>query len=323
MIIKTLAALLSGLSVLSFGVASAQETYPTRPIKLLVSVPPGGAPDLGARIIAEKLSERLKQPVVVENRPGSNGNIAGDAVAKASPDGHTLLFAQDSIITINPSLYKSMPFDPLKDLVPVSSVAENQFVLSINSDLPAKTFAEFLEVAKSAKPPLAYASGGNGSQHHIAMEMLKQRAGLNLTHVPYRGGSPATTATVAGETAAMFAGTSSAPQIKSGKLRGFAVTGSRRSDVFPDLPMISEFFPGYEITIWLGVFAPAQTPDVVLTRLREEIRAVLTIADIKEKLAAAGGLEPFITSPDEFKAVIRQDHEKYHRLVGEVGIKLD
>jgi tripartite-type tricarboxylate transporter receptor subunit TctC len=220
-LLRVAAAVLGGM----IGPAALAQ-YPDRPVKIVVPIPPGGAPDLTARIVADKLSARLGQPVVVENRPGSNGNIAGEAVAKAPPDGYTLLLGQDSLITVNPSLYPRMGFDPLKDLVPVASLASNQFVLSVNPAVPAKTLAEFIEHARAAKPPLAYASGGNGSQHHLAMEMLKQRAGVDLVHVPYRGGAPAATATVAGETAAMFSGTSSAPQIKAGRLRALAVTGT-------------------------------------------------------------------------------------------------
>jgi tripartite-type tricarboxylate transporter receptor subunit TctC len=302
--------------------ASAQ-TFPTRPMRLVVPIPPGGAPDIAARLVGPKLSERLGQPVIIENRAGSNGNIAMEAVGKSAPDGYTMLLGADSNITINPHLYKGMPIDTMKDLVPVASVASNQFVLSVNPSLPVKTFQDFIEYARKANPPLAYASGGNGSQHQMSMEMLKQRAGINLTHVPYKGGSPATTATVAGETMAMFAGTSSSPQIKAGKLRALAVTGPHRAALFPGLPTIGEFYPGYEVTIWLGLFAPATPPDAVLNRLRTETRAVLAQPDVKQKLNGAGGLEPFATSPEDFAALIRRDYDKYGKLIQVVGIHVD
>src|ERR1700704_6206527 len=215
--------------------------YPSRPIKLIVPIPPGGAPDISARVIGQRLSELVGQPVVVENRPGSNGNIAMDLVAKSTPDGYTLGLLADSMIAINPHLYREMQTDPLKDLAPVASVVSNQWVLSVNPSVPVKNLREFIEYARKASPPLAYASGGNGSIHQLAMEMLKQRAAIDLVHVPYKGGSPAATATVAGEGAALFSGTSSAPQIKAGRLRALAVTGSQRSALFPDLPTISEF----------------------------------------------------------------------------------
>ncbi|HYI86833.1 MAG TPA: tripartite tricarboxylate transporter substrate binding protein, partial [Burkholderiales bacterium] len=184
--------------------------FPSRAITILVPIPPGGAPDIAARVVAAKLSENIGQAVVVENRAGANGNIATDLVAKAAPDGHTLGLLADSQITINPHLYK-MPLDTLRDLTPVTPVAVNQFVLTVNPSLPVRTFPEFVAYAKNANPPLAYASGGNGSQHHLTMEMLKQRAGINLLHVPYKGGAPAATATVAGDTMAMWSGSSNAP----------------------------------------------------------------------------------------------------------------
>src|SRR5688500_11006288 len=170
-------------------VSNALAQFPSRAITIIVPIPPGGAPDIAARVIGQKLSESIGQPVVVENRVGANGNIASDLVAKAQPDGHTLGLLADSQIAINPHLYK-MPLDTLRDLTPVTPVAVNQFVLTVNPSLPVKTFPEFIEYARKANPPLAYASGGNGSQHHLTMEMLKQRAGINLLHVPYKGGAP-------------------------------------------------------------------------------------------------------------------------------------
>src|SRR5687768_17665271 len=293
-----------------------------RPITILVPIPPGGAPDIAARVVAAKLSENIGQPVVVENRAGANGNIATDLVAKAAPDGHTLGLLADSQITINPHLYK-MPLDTLRDLTPVTPVAVNQFVLTVNPSLPVRTFPEFIAYAKNANPPLAYASGGNGSQHHLTMEMLKQRAGINLLHVPYKGGAPAATATVAGETMAMWSGSSNAPQIKAGRLRPLAVSGGQRSAQYPELPTIGEFYPGLENSIWLGLFGPANIPDATLTKLRSELKKVLESPDVKERLNAAGGLDPVILAPDEFAALIKRDYAKYAKVVKDVGIKLD
>jgi tripartite-type tricarboxylate transporter receptor subunit TctC len=308
---------------LAVATAAALAQSPSRPIKLIVPIPAGGAPDIVARVVGQKLSELLDQPVVVENHAGSNGNIAGEMVAKAAPDGHTLLLGQDSLITINPQLYAKMPFDPLKDLVPVATLASNQFVLAVNPSLPVQTFQEFIEYARRTQPPLPYASGGNGSQHHLSMEILKQRAGIDLLHVPFKGGSPATAATVAGDTVAMFAGTSTKPQIRAGKLRALAATGAQRSPEFPELPTIGEFYPGYEVTIWLGLFAPAGTPEPVLARLRLAVDKALAATDVRQKLNAAGGVEPFATTPAEFAALIRSDYDKYGRIVKSTGIKLD
>ena len=309
--------------VLSLAAATAFAQYPARPIKIVVTIPPGGAPDITARLVGQKVSESLGQPVVIENRPGANGNTAAGEVARAPADGYTLLLAADSLIAINPHLYARMPLDTLKELTPVASLVANQFVLSVNPSLPVKSFQEFIEYAKKANPPLNYASGGNGSQHQLTMEMLKARAGINLVHVPYRGGAPATTATMAGEVAAMFAGTSTAPQIKAGRLRALAVSGTKRSSAFPELPTIAEFYPGFENSIWLGLFGPAGMPPEVLARLRAETKKALELPEIREKLHAAGGLEPFVTTPEEFTALIRRDYERFGKLIKEVGIKAD
>ena len=308
----------TALATLPVGTAQAQ--LPTRTIKILVSIPPGGAPDLAARLLAQKLTERLGQAVIVENRPGANGNIAGDAVAKAAPDGTTLMLAGDSLIVINQHIYAKMPFDPLKDLVPVTSIASNQFFLAVNPSVAAKTLPEFVALARKADPPLLYASGGNGSQHQLGIEMLKQMAGINLQHVPYRGGGPAGTATVAGEVAVVLAGASSAGLLRGGHLRGLATTGRNRSPLFPDLPMIGEFYPGYDVTIWLGLFAPKGTPEPVVAKLREEVNKVLSDRDLTAKLNVTGALEPLILSPPDFAALIRRDHDKYGKLVRDVGL---
>jgi len=305
------------------GATAPMAQYPSRPVRIVVTIPPGGAPDLTARIVGEKIAAGLGQPVVIENRPGSNGNIAAELVAKGEADGYTLLLGADSLVAINPHVYSRMPIDVQRDLVPVASLVSNMFVLSVNPSLPVASFQEFIEYARKANPPLNYASGGNGSQHQFMMEALKQRAGINLVHVPYKGGSPATRATVAGEVAAMFAGTSTAPQIKAGRLRALAVTGPKRSHLFPDLPAIGEVYPGYEMTIWLGLFAPAGTPEPVLARLREEVAKALASQDVKEKLNNAGGLQAFATTPAAFAALIKSDYDKYGKLVRDIGVKID
>ncbi|HZT62976.1 MAG TPA: tripartite tricarboxylate transporter substrate binding protein [Burkholderiales bacterium] len=309
------------LAALLLNDAAAQ--YPSRPIHLLVPFPPGGGPDLVGRILAPKLADALGQPVVVENRVGSNGNIAGEAVAKAAPDGYTLLVGNDSLFVINAHLYKQMPFDPLKDLAPVASLVSNGFFLAVNPSVPAKTFPEFIEYARKADPPIQYASGGNGSQHHLTMERLKARAGFRAVHVPYKGGAPATTATVAGEVPVMMSGTSTAPQIKSGRLRALAFTGPQRSRVLPDVPAVAEFYPDFVMVQWYGLFAPAGTPEPVVARLRAETNKVLALLDVKEKLANAGGVEPWITTPEEFAAEMKSEFATYGKLVKELGAKID
>jgi len=313
-------ALLLGLAVFA-GAALAQ--FPSRPIHVLVTIPPGGAPDIVARVVGEKISHTLGQPVVGDNKPAANGNAAAQEVARAAPDGHTLLLAADSLITINPHVYSKMPIDTLKDLTPVSSLVSNQFVLSIDPKLPPKDFKEFIEYAKKANPPLAYASGGNGSQHQLTMEMLKERAGFDMVHVPYKGGAPATAATMSGEVAALFSGTSSAPQIKAGRLHALAVAGGKRSPTFPDLPTIGEFYPGFENSIWLGLFGPASMPEEVLNRLRTEVRKALEAPDVKSSLMGKGSLETLILSPEDFEKLIRRDYDKYGQLIKKLGVKAD
>jgi len=304
-------------------VHDAAAQYPSRAVHLVVPFPPGGGPDLVGRILAPKLSEALGQPVVVENRVGSNGNIAGDLVAKAPADGYTLLVGNDSLFVTNAHLYKQMPFDPLKDLAPVTSLVSNGFFLAVNPSLPVRTLPEFVEYARKATPPIQYASGGHGSQHHLTMERLKARTGFKAVHVPYKGGAPATTATVAGEVQAMMSGTSTAGQIKAGRLRAIAYTGPQRSRALPDVPTVAEFYPDFVMVQWYGLFAPAGTPSPVITRLRAETDRILMLPDVKEKLANAGGVEPWITTPEEFSAEMRSEFATYGKLVKEVGAKID
>jgi len=298
------------------------EDYPTRPIRLYVAFPPGGAADIVARLVAQPLSARLGQPVVVENKPGSGGNIAGELIARAAPDGYSLLIGPDNLFTVNPHLFSKMSFDPLKDIIPIATVQSNALVLAINPKVPANDLKEFVALAKRSDPPLFYASIGNGSLHHLAMEMLKQEAGINLTHVPYRGGGPAGIAVLAGDVAGMFGGGSVFPMITSGQLRGLAVSSRKRSTELRELPSISELYPNYEATIWQGLFGPAGLPQDIVDRLRKEVSAILESQDFADKLAKAGSGEPYITSLDEFKARIRRDFEKYGPIVKSAGVQV-
>jgi tripartite-type tricarboxylate transporter receptor subunit TctC len=287
-----------------------------------VAFPPGGAADIVARLVAQPLSARLGQPVVVENKPGSGGNIAGELIAHVAPDGYSLLIGPDNLFTINPHLFNKMSFDPLKDIVPVATVQSNALVLAINTKVPANDFKEFIALAKRSDPPLFYASIGNGSMHNIAMEMLKQEAGIKLTHVPYRGGGPAGVAVLAGDVAGMFGGGSLFPMITSGQLRGLAVSSRKRSTELRELPSISEFYPNYEATIWQGLFAPAGTPRDVIDKVRDEVSAILESRDFADKLTKTGSGEPYITSLDEFKARIHRDFEKYGQIVRAAGVQV-
>ncbi len=320
---QVIRAVLALIAIAYAGAASAQ-SYPARPMRLLVSFPPGGAADIVARMIGQPLSVRLGQPVVVENRPGSNGNLAGELTARAAPDGYTLLLGPSALFGINPNLYSKMTIDPLKELVPVASLVENELILSVHPGLTnVKDLRDFVALARATRPPLFYASIGNGSEHHLAMEFLKQQAGIDLVHVPYRGGGPAAIGVMAGDVAAMFGGGSVAPLVQAGKLKGLAVSGQHRSALLPELPAMAEVYPGYEVTIWQGLFAPVGTPEAMIARLRSEVAAILAQGDIAEKLNAAGSGAPYVTTPEAFAARIRSDHERYGKLIRGLGIAVE
>jgi tripartite-type tricarboxylate transporter receptor subunit TctC len=311
------------LLVFLFISSSVWAQYPSRPIRLFVPNPPGGATDSLARIVAPKLAEALGQPVIVDNRPGSNGNVSSELAARAAPDGHTLLLCTDAQIVISPHLYAKMPVDPLKDLVPIATLVSTSMVLSVLPSLPVKNLQEFIEHARRANPPLAYASIGNGSLHHLVMEMLKQRAGIDLLHVPFKGGGPATIALLGGEVAAMFGGGAVSAHIRSGKLRGLAVAGKQRAAAYPELPRLGEFYPGLEANAWLALCGPAGIPEATLSRLRSEARRLLSDSDTLQRLRGLGEAEPYITTPEEFAALVRSDHAKYGEIVKAVGARID
>jgi tripartite-type tricarboxylate transporter receptor subunit TctC len=304
---------------------AAHAEYPEKPIKILVSILPGGTPDVLARAIGEQLAPMLGQPIIVDNRLGANGNIALETMAKSPADGYTLLMAQDSLIVTNPHLYPKMSVNTLKDIVPVAMVASTGgLLLVVPPSLPVKSLQELIEYSKTANPPLAYASAGNGSMHHLAMETLKLRTGMNLLHVPYKGGGPAMTATISGEvSASISSAVTTGPQVRAGKLRALAVTGNKRLAGFPDLPTITETYSGVEVSSWFGVFAPAGTPEPVLAKLRSGIVRVLEMPDVQKRLLGVGEFVSFSAPHDEFVNRIRNDHEKFGKLVKQIGVKLD
>jgi tripartite-type tricarboxylate transporter receptor subunit TctC len=320
---RRLIGLFFGCTIAALATMASAQTYPVRPIKLLVSYPPGGASDLIARLFGQALSDRLGQPVVVDNRPGAAGNLAGEAAARAEPDGYTLLLGPSALFAINPHLYARMPINPLKDLLPVASLVENELVLAANPKVAeGLDFQGFVALAKRSNPPLFYASIGNGSEHHLAMELLKRAAGIELTHVPYKGGGPAALGVIAGNTAAMFGGGSVVPLIKSGQLRALAVSGPTRSKVLPDLPAIAEVYPGYEVTLWQGLFAPVGTPADVVARLRKEVAVARALPELAQKLAAAGAGQPWTLSDADFVARIRADNEKFGKVIANSGVRV-
>jgi tripartite-type tricarboxylate transporter receptor subunit TctC len=298
------------------------QSYPNRPIRLIVSFPPGGAVDVIARTVGTPLGERLGQSVVVDNRPGSNGNIAAEIAAHSKPDGYTIFLGSDALFGVNPHIYSKMAVNPIKDFVPVASLISNQLILAANPTVvTAKDFPGFIEQAK--RTSLFYASIGNGSMHHLAMELLKRRAKIDLTHVPYKGGGPAGIAVMSGENAVMFGGGSVVPHIRSGKLKGLAVSTKKRSPVLPDLPTIDSVYPGYDVGIWQGLFAPVGTPQDILDKLRIEVNAVLAQPEIAERLIKAGSGEPAVMSVEEFAAMIRQSNEQLGEIIRRIGLKVD
>lgn len=276
-----------------------------------------------ARIIGPRLSERLGgMPVLVESRPGANGNIATELAIRAPADGHTLLLASDGQIVISPHLYR-MSVDPLNDLVPVATIGSTDLILVVNARLPVGDLAEFIALARRMHPPLAYGSVGSGSQLHLVMELFKQQAGIDLTHVPYRGGEAASLALHSGEVQAGFAGNAAAEHIRSGLIRGLASAGSSRSAAYFNLPTLAETYPGFEAQAWVALFAPAAIPPEVLRRLQVEMDEVLAECETRERLQRAKGFDLYRASPADFTARMRAEHARYREVVKRVGLTID
>lgn len=322
--IASLFSIVLGAALFSSASAATAQSFPSRPIHLVTGNPPGGATDVIARTLGQPLSMRLGQNVVIDNRPGANGNISAEVVAKAVPDGHTILYANSSLLVINPHIYKKSGINPLRDLIPVGTTIANQLVLAVNpKTVPVKSFPEFLAFARKNGSNMFYASIGNGSYHHLGMELLKQLAKVEMTHVPYKGGGPASISVIAGENAAMFGGTSVVNHIKSNKLVGLAVSERKGWPAMPELPAIGEFLPEYGMALWHGIFAPRGTPPAVLDRLRAELNAVLAMPEVRTRLATSGAGETFITTPQQFEALIKSDHERYGRIIQSIGLKVE
>ena len=303
--------------------AHAQQGYPSKLIKIIVPTAPGGGNDAMARIVASKLQDRWKSPVIVENKAGANGAIASEFVARAAPDGYTILFGYIATHGINPGLSK-VPYDPIKDFEPVAEIAEAQGVLVVNPKVEAKTVKELIALAKAKPGTMSYASAGNGTAPHIAGELLKQQAGIDILHIPYKGSGPAMTDTLAGTTQMMFPSLVAAgPHIKSGKLRALAVTGSKRSPLFPQLPTIAEGgVAGFEITQWYGFFAPAKTPKDIVDKLNKEIVAIMKDPDVAKKFAEQGA-DIVTGSPDDFGKLVQSELAKWSKFIKEAKITAD
>jgi tripartite-type tricarboxylate transporter receptor subunit TctC len=296
------------------------QAYPSRPVRLIVTVPPGSAPDIIARLIGERLADRLGQPFIIENRPGAAGNIGTEVVVRAPPDGYTLLMVLSGN-AINPAIYENLSFNFIRDIAPVASIARAPLVMEVHASFPAKTVPEFIAYTKANPGKLNMASGGNGTPLHVAGELFKMIAGVDMIHVPYRGEAPALTDLIGGQVQVMFGVMpASIEHIRAGKLRALAVTGTARSEVLPDLPTVSEFLPGYEASGWYGIGVPKATPPEIVEKLNKEINAAVVEPKMKARLADLGAAAMPMT-PNEFGKFIAGETEKWAKVVKFAGIK--
>ncbi|HEY5365588.1 MAG TPA: tripartite tricarboxylate transporter substrate binding protein [Casimicrobiaceae bacterium] len=316
--------LLSVLGSFAIGCAHAQPSYPDHLVRLVVPYPPGGITDTLARLIASRVSDMWNQKMIVENRPGASGNIGMADVARSRPDGYTLVFGNTSTIAINPSLFKNLSFDPAKDFVPVTEVASVSNVLLVAPDFPAKTLGELIALAKSKPGTLSFASNGIGSSNHLAGELLKTTAGIDMLHVPYKSTTEAVVDLTAGRVSVMFGDfTTSIPFIKSGRLRALAVTSAKRTPQLPDVPtMIESGLPGLVITPWWGIFAPAGTPKPIIEKLNHDIVAVLNSKEVLAYLSAQA-TDVVGNSPEAFAELIKGEAERWGKVVKASGATLD
>ena len=314
----------AALAVLVLGGDARAQDYPIRPLRFIVPYPPGGAADIVARMVAQKLTAALGATVVIDNRAGAGGNLGTDLAAKAAPDGYTLLMGNVGPIAINPGLFRKLPYDPLRDFAPVSLLAVYPNVLVINPSLPVKSVTDLIGYARVRPGQLAFASAGNGSSTHLAAELFKSMAGIEMMHVPYKGGSQAVVDVIGGQVQMYFSSVLGAlPHVKSGKLRALAVTGSRRSRAAPELPTIAECgFPGYEANNWLGLLVPAGTPNPVITRLDQEIVKAFAQPEFHEKISVQGG-DAETGSPAQFAAYIRAEIKKWAQVIKASGAQAE
>ena len=298
------------------------QTYPTRPIRFIVPYTPGGLGDSFARAVGEELAKRLGQPVVIDNRPGASQAIGAEATAKAPPDGHTLFMGTQSGLVINTIARKQLPYDPVRDLAPVTMLFTTPLYLVVHPSVPAHSVKELIALARAKPGKLTFASIGSGSSQHLAGEMLRARAKVDIVHVPYKGSSPAMTDLLGGQVDMMFeGGVSSLPHVRSGKLRALATTGRRRADAMPELPtMVEAGVADFEFTVWFALVAPAATPRPIVERLNREVGEVLRTRALKEKFAPAG-IDIAPSTPEELGERIRADFPYYGKLMRDAGIQ--
>ena len=300
----------------------AAQTYPAKPVRLVSPYPPGGANDILARIIGQKLGEHFGQQIVIENRAGATGNIGAEFVAKAAPDGYTILMGQASNLTINISLMGKLPFDPVRDFAPVTLVATTPNLLVVHPSLPVRTIKDLVVLAKGKPGTINYASSGSGSAGHLAAELFRKVAGVDMVHIPYKGAAPALTDVVAGQAQIYFTSPISAqPFVKGGRLRMVAVTSLQRSPSMPDIPTVAESgYPGFDVVSWWGVLTPAAVPREIVGKLHTEIVRILALPEIKARLADQGA-DAASNSPEQFAAYIKSEITKWAKLIKELGVK--
>jgi tripartite-type tricarboxylate transporter receptor subunit TctC len=302
-------------------IARAQ-AYPTRLVRIIVGFPPGGAADISARLMGQWLSERLGQPFIIENRPGAASNIATEAVVRASADGYTLLLIAPTS-AINATFYDKLNFNFIRDIAPIATISRESYLITVNPSFPAKTVPEFIAYAKANPGKLNMASAGNGSTNHVAGELFKMMTGVNLVHVPYRGGSPALADLLGGQVQVYFGPMSgSIEYVKTGKLGALAVTSAMRSEALPNIPTVAEFVPGYEASTWYGVAAPKNTPAEIVGNLNREINAALADPKLKARLADLGA-EPMSMTPAEFAKFVVDETEKWAKVIRAASIRPD
>lgn len=322
--VRILGALVVGMTLAAEVAAQATAPpYPSRPIRMVLPFSSGGLVDVPGRIIAQRLSESLGQPVVVDNRPGAGSTIGADSVAKSKPDGYTLLLTSTTHV-ISANLYKNLPYDSLRDFAPVMKIAEGPYVLTVHPSLGAKSVAELVALAKAKPKSIDYVSSGNGSSQHLVGVLFCALTGAELNHVPYRGSGQATQDLVGGQVKVGFIGTPNAlPHVKAGRLRALAVTTVKRSPELPDVPTLQEAgVPGYEATIWIGLLAPAGTPREIVARLQAEVARVLAAADVQAAVAATG-VEVRLAGPEAFAAFVRAEYDKWGRIVRDSGAQIN
>lgn len=302
---------------------AGSQSYPERPVRMIVAVPPGGPADILARLVSPKLTDGLGQTVVVDNRPGANGNIAYEMAARAVPDGYTFVLVAAGV-SINPSLYREVRYDPVKDFAAITQGVSVPNILIVHPSVPATTVPELVALAKSRKGQLAFASAGNGTSGHLALELFKQRAGIEAVHVPYKGGGPALAELVGGQVQALFSlALAATPQIKAGKVKALAITSGKRSPVAPELPTVAELgFPGFEVVGWFGWLAPAGTPRAIINRLNAEIVKALKTPDVRDRLLSQS-TEPVGNTPKEFAAFVQSERDKWARVIRRAGVRMD